>query len=42
LKEFISSPGTLEQMRKAAWQLAHPQAAEKAARLIASLARSSG
>ncbi|HAL61798.1 MAG TPA: galactosyldiacylglycerol synthase [Chloroflexi bacterium] len=39
LKEFIASPGTLEQMRKAAWQLAHPQAAEKAARLIASLAR---
>ena len=39
LKEFIASPGTLEQMRKAAWQLAHPQAAEKAARLIASLAK---
>jgi len=39
LRELIASPGTLEQMRKAAWQLAHPQAAEKAARLIASLAR---
>ncbi|MFQ6001849.1 MAG: glycosyltransferase [Anaerolineae bacterium] len=38
LREFIASPGTLEQMRKAAWQLADPQAAERAARLIASLA----
>lgn len=38
LKGFIASPGTLERMREAAWQLAHPQAAEKAARLIASLA----
>ncbi len=42
LRELIASPETVEQMRKAAWQLAHPQAAEKAARLIASLARSSG
>jgi 1,2-diacylglycerol 3-beta-galactosyltransferase len=39
LKEFIAFPETVGQMRKAAWQLAHPQAAEKAARLIASLAR---
>jgi len=39
LKEFIASPGTLKQMRKAAWQLADPQAAEKAARLIVSLIR---
>lgn len=39
LRELIASPEALEQMRKAAWQLAHPQAAEKAARLIASLAR---
>lgn len=39
LREFIASPETVKQMRKAAWQLAHPQAAEKAARLIASLAQ---
>jgi len=39
LRELIASPETLERMRKAAWQLADPQAAEKAARLIASLAR---
>ena len=39
LKEFIASPGTLERMRTAAWQLADPQAAEKAAQLIASLAQ---
>lgn len=37
LRELIASPETVEQMKKAAWQLAHPQAAEKAARLIASL-----
>jgi len=39
LRELIASPGTVEQMGEAAWQLAHPQAAEKAARLIASLAQ---
>ena len=39
LKKFIASPETLGQMRKAAWQLARPRAAEEAARLIASLVR---
>lgn len=39
LRELIASPEALEQMRKAAWQLAHPQAAEEAARLIAGLAQ---
>lgn len=38
LRGLIASPETLGQMRKAAWQLARPRAAEKAARLIASLA----
>ncbi len=37
LRDLIASPKTMEQMRRAAWQLADPQAAEKAARLIASL-----
>jgi len=39
LRELIASPGTLTRMRKAALQLADPQAAEKAAQLIANLAR---
>lgn len=39
LRELVASPGTVEQMKKAAWQLADPQAAEKAARLITSLVR---
>jgi 1,2-diacylglycerol 3-beta-galactosyltransferase len=37
LRELIASPETVGEMRKAAWQLADPQAAAEAARLIVSL-----